>query len=188
MHGIRPVRRGGAGDAFVSPFWGTLFQNHAVFCLHPHFRPQNGHFLKDSHPLFKRLRVSLGIVTEYLFYPDQVGGGGGQVLGTPKNSEIQNSPSPCSRQKSEYHSAPGLPGNRWLPVTSAIKHISTQDCIACNYCKGLHLYNSMHVSLEIPVFRQISAFRNSCTIGFSNNDALSSHNSLILKKKKKKKG
>ena len=66
------------------------------------------------------------------------------------------------------------------PVT--IQHISTQDCIACNYCKGLHLYNSMHVSLEIPVFRQISAFRNTCTIGFSNSDALSSHNSLILKK------
>ena len=42
----------------------------------------------------------------------------------------------------------------------------------------------MHVSLEIPVFRQISASRNTCTIGFSNNDALSSHNSLILKKKK----
>ena len=45
----------------------------------------------------------------------------------------------------------------------------------------------MHVSLEISVFRQISAFRNTCTTGFSNNDALSSHNSLILKKKKKKK-
>ena len=46
----------------------------------------------------------------------------------------------------------------------------------------------MHVSLEIPVFRQISAFRSTWNIGFSNNDALSSHNSLILKKKKKNNG
>ena len=60
------------------------------------------------------------------------------------------------------------PGIRWLPVANAIKHIGTQDCIACNYCKGV--YNSMHVSLEIPVFRQISAFRSTCTISFPNND------------------
>ena len=33
-----------------------------------------------------------------------------------------------------------VPGyyDRRLPVTSAIKHISTQDCIACNYCKGVY--------------------------------------------------
>ena len=66
----------GCGGCVRIPLLGHIISKSSVFGLHPHFRPQNGHFLKDSHPLFKRLRVSLGIVTEYLFYLDQGGEGG----------------------------------------------------------------------------------------------------------------
>ena len=66
-----PYAEGVRGMRSYPPFGAHYFKIMQFLVYTPHFRPQNGHFLKDSHPLFKRLRVSLGVVTEYLFYPDQ---------------------------------------------------------------------------------------------------------------------
>ena len=150
---LRPVRRrgggGGAGDAFAPPFWSNYFKIMQFFA-YPQWRIQRGFGGFKRTPYWAHIiSFSWGISgkTDQTAQTEPP-----QLIWTPVPKILDPPLTPQFRPKMviflKIHTpfqktacVPGYydwilvsPGNRWLPVASAIKHISTQDCIACNYC------------------------------------------------------